>query len=208
MEKLIEKILRKLLGELADQLKGELLGELKAEAAKLVVAELQKHAILKTLLKDAGEASEKAVAAEEKAEEGEQGAEDPVAIDDLSAVEWCWGGFDGSHAEEVPEAKIKNLKVTDSAISYEWESGGCEALGAAGKDDATKTVACLFVTDGAWKGGKFEWVSTSRTSRDAKNILEGYNGWDAAAFKAAQGFRFCIASADGKKRTNFIEATR
>ena len=189
------------------------------------VAELLKKAVL-ALLGDEGfvrQVREKveAAIAEGKKEEAPQEAEAPVeepwmpegesaaAAPEASgapALDWCWGGFNGSKAAESGEARIKGLRVTSSGLSYSWEKGGCEALGASGKDDAGHTLACLFLEDG--RGGKFDWISTSRTSRSFENIEGRYNGWDPAAFKASRKLYFCVCSADGKRRTNLIEAAR
>lgn len=123
---------------------------------------------------------------------------------DFGALRWPWGGFDGSKAALSDKARIKALKVTASGLSYAWGSGGCEDLGASSKTDAS-CLACLFCFDGsAWRGGKFEWISTSRTGRDLKNIESGHNGWDAAAFRSAKAHAFCIVSKDGRRRTNVI----
>lgn len=123
---------------------------------------------------------------------------------DFGALRWPWGGFDGSKAALSDKARIKALKVTASGLSYAWESGGCEDLGASSKTDAS-CLACFFCFDGsAWRGGKFEWISTSRTSRSTGNIESGYNGWDAAAFRSAKAHAFCIVSKDGRRRTNVI----
>ncbi|MBQ6924471.1 MAG: hypothetical protein IJQ73_07515 [Kiritimatiellae bacterium] len=122
----------------------------------------------------------------------------------FASLKWPWGGFDGSKAALSDKARIKALKVTASGLSYAWESGGCEDLGASSKTDAS-CLACLFCLDGSsWRGGEFEWISTSRTSRDLKNIESGYNGWDAAAFRSAKAHAFCIVSKDGRRRTNVI----
>lgn len=122
----------------------------------------------------------------------------------FASLKWPWGGFDGSKAALSDRARIKALKVTASGLSYSWESGGCEDLGASSKTDAS-CLACLFCFDGsAWRGGKFEWISTSRTSRSTGNIESGYNGWDAAAFRSAKAHAFCIVSKDGRRRTNVI----
>ena len=122
----------------------------------------------------------------------------------FASLKWPWGGFDGSKAALSDKARIKALKVTASGLSYAWESGGCEDLGASSKTDAS-CLACLFCFDGsAWRGGKFEWISTSRTGRDLKNIESGHNGWDAAAFRSAKAHAFCIVSKDGRRRTNVI----
>lgn len=128
-------------------------------------------------------------------------AADGVAF---SLLRWAWGGFDGSKAALSDKARIKALKVTASGLSCAWESGGCEDLGASSKTDAS-CLACLFCFDGSsWRGGKFDWISTSRISRDLENIESGYNGWDAAAFRSAKAHAFCIVSKDGRRRTNVI----
>ena len=120
----------------------------------------------------------------------------------FGALRWCWGAFDGSKAAEDAGARIGSLKVSASGLSYKWEKGGCERLGASSKTDAS-CLACLFCFDGsAWRGGKFDWISTSRTTRDMKNVEDGYNGWDAGAFRSAKAYAFVIVSKDGRKRTN------
>jgi len=125
---------------------------------------------------------------------------------DNPKLNWCWGGFDGSKATETDKAQIKNLKVSSDGLSYEWAAGGCENLGANSKDDKDHTIACLFLEDG--RGGKFDWISTSRKTRDFKNIHGGYKGWDANAFKRAKKVWFCIISRNGLVRTNLISANK
>lgn len=122
------------------------------------------------------------------------------------ALDFRYGGFKGESAKEVAGCRIGSLRVSGSGLSYRWEKGGCEALGASGPTDYSQTVACAFYEDGGrWVGGKFDWISTSRTSRSFENIKSGYNGWDAAAFFGAKRHGFCIVSKDGKRRSNFIE---
>ena len=129
-------------------------------------------------------------------------AEDSV---DFSQLDFCWGGFKGASAKLDAKARIFSLSVSSSGMSYKWIAGGCEQLGASGHEDYSKTLACLFVLiDGRWRGGKFDWISTSRTSRDFKNVKDGYNGWDKDAIGKASKFAFVIVSSDGKKRTNVI----
>lgn len=122
---------------------------------------------------------------------------------DFASLEWAWGGFNGSKAKLVDGAEIGSLKVTADGMSYKWVAGGCEQLGALSRTDADHTLACLFVrVGGKWQGGKWEWISTSRTTRDFKNVREGYGGWDASALGKATAFAFVIVSDDGKRRTN------
>ncbi len=132
----------------------------------------------------------------------------------FSALEWCWGGFNGKKATLVDGAQIGSLKVSGN-VSYKWVKGGCEKLGATSSTDADHTICALFCKiDGAWKGGKFDWISTSRTSRDLKNIVGGgdnsggYGGWDKQAISKASEYAFVIVSKDEKKRTNVIKAGR
>ena len=112
----------------------------------------------------------------------DKSAEDAV---DYSQLSWPWGGFKGAGARLDAKARIFNLAVKASGMTYKWMQGGCENLGASSREDAA-CLACLFVLiDGRWQGGKFDWISTSRTSRDFKNISEGYNGWRKDAIAKA-----------------------
>jgi hypothetical protein len=127
---------------------------------------------------------------------------------DYSALDWCWGGFKGGSAKQVDGVEISNLKVNYDGMSYSWKSGGCEKLGASSKTDAS-CLACLFCkVDGKWVGGKFDWISTSRTSRDFKNIHDGYNGWNPKALTSAKEYAFVIVSKDGKRRSNVVTCGR
>lgn len=131
---------------------------------------------------------------------------DTLPKHEAPALKWCWGGLDGSKATETDKARIKNLRVSSSGLSYDWETGGCEALGATSREDASHTIACLFLEDG--RGGKFDWISTSRRTRDFANIKGGYNGWSKSAFAASRRVWFCICSKDGRTRTNLICADK
>ena len=134
----------------------------------------------------------------------------PVGTSPAPALSWVYGGFNGSKAAETPDAQIASLKVSASGLSYKWAKGGCEALGASSKADYSQTLACLFVRDkaGNWKGGKFDWISTSRTSRSFENVRDGYNGWPKDAIETATAYGFLIADKSGKRRTNFIIAEK
>ena len=126
-----------------------------------------------------------------------------------SSLNWSMGGFRGAGALQHSGAVIGSLSVKSNGMSYKWVSGGCEALGATSKGDADHTLACLFYLDasGKWQGGKFDWISTSRTTRDFKNIHDGYNGWSPSAFAAATEYAFVIVGTNGR-RTNVIRFAR
>lgn len=122
----------------------------------------------------------------------------------FSELKWKWGGADGSRAVREPACAIRNLKVHDGRMSYSWQRGGCENLGAANASDAN-CLACFFcLLDGKWTGGKFEWISTSRRTRSLGNVRGGYGGWRTDACDAAGKFAFCIVSGDRRKRSNVI----
>lgn len=122
------------------------------------------------------------------------------------AVSW-FGTPKCGGAARVARAEIANLRVSPSGLSYKWVSGGCEALGASGSGDIGPICALGYQTaSGAWKIAKFDHISTSRTSRDYKNLQEGYNGWIWGEVSTAKSFCFVILSADGKRRTNYAFA--
>lgn len=150
---------------------------------------------------DGGEVPGVATAEKDSTVKPQDSAEDAVNFSQLS---WNWGGFKGGSAQLDAKARIFNLSVKSSGMSYKWMQGGCENLGAANREDAA-CLACLFcLIGGKWIGGKFDWISTSRTSRDFKNIGEGYSGWDKQAISKAAKYAFVIVSKDGKRRTNVI----
>ena len=128
---------------------------------------------------------------------------------DYASLRWSMGGFNGSKAVLHDGVEIGGLNVGRDGMSYRWVRGGCEQLGAGSRGDASKTLACMFYRDkaGKWQGGKFDWISTSRTTRDFKNIHGGYNGWNAAAFDAATEFAFVIVGTGGR-RSNVIMGAR
>ncbi len=139
----------------------------------------------------------------QSAAEEEPAAAPSVDGVDFSALRWRYGGFDGSNAKLADGVRIKDLTVTSDRISYAWAAGGCERLGASSREDAACIAAFFCRVDGEWVGGKFEWISTSRQSRDTDN-LRGYNGWSETIFNAASAYAFVIVSRDGRKRSNVI----
>lgn len=117
-----------------------------------------------------------------------------------------YGGFDGSRAVEDPNTQIADLHMTRSGLRYKWAKGNLRNWGVT-PDTNADALACAFYWDGKqWVGGKFDHISTSRTTRDFKN-LEDYKGWRSGPFFSAPKRAFCIVSQDGKRRTNLLETT-
>jgi len=164
MNKIIENIIRKVLGEFTAG--GDLVGTIVAAVKKLAAdSDFIKTAV--TALRAAGvdipvhpvkDAEEEPVAADPT----EPAAEAAAAAPKLS---WCYGGFKGGKAKESAEAVLAGASLKANTLSFSWTKGGCEQLGATSRTDADHTLACLFLANG--KGGKFEWVSTSRKTRSA-----------------------------------------
>lgn len=138
--------------------------------------------------------------------EDKQEPADEVPFEELH---WTYGGYDGSRKIIAPSSRIRDLVISEHGMRYSWVSGGCEKdLGASGRTDAN-ALACLFYKEGKyWHGGKFDWISTSRTSRDFKNIFSGYRGWNGEAFKKATEVCFVIISSKNSFRTNVIYSAK
>lgn len=127
----------------------------------------------------------------------------PPDGDTFADLQWVFGGFDGSHASPVDGVEIALDSVNPSGLRYHFEEGNLSALSAANSHDNPDCLACLFcLLDGEWRGGKFDWISSDRLSRDFHNISTGYHGWPPDAIRRSAGFAFVILSKDGKRRTN------
>ena len=124
----------------------------------------------------------------------------------FGALRWSYGGINGSGAKQT-SATIRGLSMSKNGLSFGWGSGKLSSWGLS--DDALGAYACLFVQDasGAWVGGKFDWISGSRSSRDFINVYGGYGGWNLSNVPNPCSAAFVIISADKKKRTNVIATT-
>ena len=118
----------------------------------------------------------------------------------FSELAWTWGGFDGSKAV-LDAPRISGLSVAvPSSLAFRWDAD-MRSWGYAPGDP--KGVACLFVRRGdQWVGGKFEWISSSRTTRGLENVRGRYAGWDPGALNQAREIAYVVVSGDGRKRSN------
>ncbi len=136
--------------------------------------------------------------------------QEPASADavDYTLLDWRWGNFKGAKASLSP-ARIKGLKVGSGSLSYAWERGSCSDLDAACTHDKPCCTCALFChVAGKWVGGKFEHISTDRTSRGLGNVQEGYGGWDPSALSRADAYAFVILDDGAKRRTNVIVCGR
>ena len=140
---------------------------------------------------------------EDEAEEAEPVPADVDAVD-FALLQWKFGGVDGSKAK-LDSPRVADLRASDSSIRYTWKTG-LSGWGLANADAGA--LACLFVerSDGSIVGGKFDWVSTSRSSRGLENVFGGYNGWSLEGVPNPTRICFVVLSADGRKRSNVVSA--
>ena len=121
------------------------------------------------------------------------------------AVEWRFGGFDGSRAEIDRAVKIGSVRISEDRIQYSWKAAP-KTWERKVTEKGKLVIAAAFVwADGRWVGGKFDWTDETRNSRSTENNLTGYNGWDASAWRGAKRRGFCIASPDGRWRSEIEE---
>lgn len=118
-------------------------------------------------------------------------------------LKWKFGGFK-PHLEAVRSSvTIADLRVDKDGLRMKW----VRDIGAWGIPyEVPDGVACFFVKNesGEWVGGKFEWISSSRSTRQFTNIREGYNGWNLRGVPNPCEVAFVVFRKDGKRRSNII----
>ena len=132
---------------------------------------------------------------------------EPVADDevDYAALQWTCGGFAAQDAEPCSAVAIADLRISASGLSYRYEEGDLTALSPANSHDNADCIAAVFVrVAGAWQGGKMDWISSDRLTRDWHNVRGEYKGWRGELLDSADAYAFVIVSADGRRRTNVI----
>ncbi|MGI5868654.1 MAG: hypothetical protein ACOX9C_04310 [Kiritimatiellia bacterium] len=124
---------------------------------------------------------------------------------EFAALQWRYGGFDGSRAR-LDSPRLSNLRADGSRLWYKWDVG-LSGWGL-GHGDAGAVCAVFFLKDdGAWVGGKFDWVSTSRSDRELKHV-ESYSNWPSSGIRLPWRGKvaFVVVSADGRRRSNVLVA--
>ncbi len=122
----------------------------------------------------------------------------------FSSFNFCYGGFNGSSAVQSG-VQISGLSFSRDGLTFSYVTD-LSAWGLS-HTDASGALACLFVqkSDGSWVGGKFDWISSSRTSRSFSGHVPGYNGWSLSGVPNPCNACFVIVSADGRKRSNVLK---
>lgn len=124
----------------------------------------------------------------------------------FSSFRFSYGGFKGGGAA-LSEPRIANLRISGGSMSYSWAGPTLAAWGLGNSEAGA--VCCLFVknSSGAWVGGKFDWISTSRTSRSLGHVTGGYEGWSLAGVPNPCEAAFVIINSSGSRRSNVIAGT-
>lgn len=149
-----------------------------------------------------GSAGESASSSATDAKEDSGNGKSPEPTSPSVALNFKYGGFNGSKAIEDPNCQIKSLSMSSKGVTFKFSGG---SWWGATHDNPTMRCCAFYKTDsGKWVGGFWEWGSPDRKYRAFTNIDDGYKGWNAKAFRAAKELAFVICSKDGKKRSNIV----
>ena len=124
----------------------------------------------------------------------------------FNSLRWVYGGKPHAGGARQNGVQISSLSVSKDGLSFRY----VRDLSAWGySSTALGGVTCLFVQNekGQWVGGKFDWISSSRQSRDFANIYGGYDGWTLAGVPNPCPVAFVIVSPDGRQRSNVLTGT-
>lgn len=124
----------------------------------------------------------------------------------FGSLKWTFGGRPNGAGARNGGVVISGARFSSGGVSFTYNRD----LSAWGySSGALGGVACLFVKkeNGKWVGGKFDWISSSRRSRDFNNVYAGYGGWSLAGVPNPCAAAFVIISPDGKRRSNVIAGT-
>ncbi len=157
-----------------------------------------------------------AATGDDSAEEGQSGSVGapsdggkPSGVGDSSLkLDFRYGGFKGGNAKEDSRCRIGSPKITKDKISWKWETKIPSDWKRGSTSKGPMVISAAFYWDESekkWIGGKMDWCDEARTSRATGHIYDGYNGWKSAGWDKAKKRGFCVVSADGKYRSNFIE---
>lgn len=119
---------------------------------------------------------------------------------DFKLLNWKYGGENGSNAK-LSTVRIKDLRCSKGSLYYSWNPGLSE-WGIAHTDAAAICALFCQKADGSWVGGKFDWVSTSRTNRSLKHCIQGYKGWRVDDLPNPCKVVFVVTTPNMKLRSN------
>ena len=133
---------------------------------------------------------------------------------DYAAMQWLYGdGFNGSKAVKTG-TQLSNLWFSNNHARWTWDIN----MSAWGFPQSSHMEYCaMFVRrkDGAWVGGKFDWVSSAHTAHVLHHIYPpgqdiNYRNWktfDWSSVPNPAEAAFVVVTADGKRRSNIIKGS-
>lgn len=133
----------------------------------------------------------------------------PPTISHEPSLNWAFGGFNGAKANVDASVSLSFVKVKGDTISYKWNGKVPSSWARRHDEKGELLVFAVFVKrDGKWIGGKVDWTDESRTSRVVENIRHNYNGWTPSVWDSAKEIGICVASSDGKFRSELAPAKK
>ena len=134
---------------------------------------------------------------------------EPAEPQPTVSLDWRYGGFNGAKAKVDSSVSLSSVKVKGDTITYSWQGKVPSSWARRHDEKGELLVFAVFVKrDGAWVGGKVDWTDESRTSRVVENIRHNYNGWTPSLWDSAREIGICVASADGKYRSELATARK
>lgn len=126
-------------------------------------------------------------------------------VDDIpyDLLQWKYGGFKPPTNAVRSTVVVSDLRVNRGGFRFKW----VRDIGAWGVPyEVPDALACFFVKNnaGEWVGGKFEWISSSRSTREFTNIRDGYHGWNLKDVPNPCEVAFLVFRKDGKRRSNIV----
>ena len=121
----------------------------------------------------------------------------------FSSLQWTYGGFDGKNAQ-LDAVRLSGLRSDGNNVWYKFDTD--LTVWGMPHTEAGGAIFAVFIerSPGVWTGGKFDWVSSSRTHRELKH-LTNYNGWHESL--PIRGRVACvIVSANRARRSNVVVA--
>lgn len=126
-------------------------------------------------------------------------------VDDVDFSKLVWhGDFDGSRAVlDAPRLSCLTFHGNEE-VTFRWDVG-MENWGFA-RGDASGVFSMFFQhADGVWRGGRMEWVSTSRTQRDLANLSDPKFHFDISTLpNPCRGAIVVHNGRAGTKRSNVV----
>lgn len=136
---------------------------------------------------------------------GDSGNSDQL---DFSLLNFTYGGFKAGGAVITDQSPlISNLTFDKRSLYFKYDKG-LSGWGLAHSEAGAICAVFFKNTEGKWIGGKFDWISTSRASRELKHCTTEptYSNWTMAGIPNPCEAVFVIFDRTGRQRSNILKA--